>query len=290
VQVVQGKFITNCHTLRNANQISIIYPDGQMSATLARADYFHDVCLLDASVLNKNLPKLAPSEGLSVGQPVIAIGYGPSFSLSITSGTITALSRYDDAYVLRTSAQFPRGASGGGLFDEEGRLVGILTFSAPRSDELNYAVPVDWAGHLLGDSVADDVPPASQAFWEDSSPHQPAFLRATRMEFEGAWHELEALATDWVLAQGDEAEAWIALGRARMETAQRAASVAAFERAVSLQPHHREAWYWLALAYHALGMGVEFTDAASRLTQLDAALGSALQTAVGASLVEEASR
>jgi hypothetical protein len=191
--------------------------ENQLEAALERADIAHDLCLLSAPSVSGRSPPRILSAQLSVGQPVVAIGYGTGFKLSVTHGNFTALYRFDDALVLRSSAWFPRGASGGGLFDEDGRLVGVLTFRASISNELNYAVPIEWVdGILAGDIRAGNSEPETSPFWDDNSPQQPAFLRAAWIEYQGAWQELLVVATDWVILQEDEAEAWLALGRAHL--------------------------------------------------------------------------
>jgi hypothetical protein len=279
VQIGPGKLITNCHTVRDATRIFILHSDGQLEAQLDKTDFAHDLCLLNAPAFNGRSPKRVPSAQLSVGQSVVAIGYGPDFRLSVAHGNITALYRFDGASVLRTTAWFPRGASGGGLYDEDGRLVGVLTFRARVSDELNYAVPVEWVDRILaGDLRANDASPEAIAFWDDSSPQQPPFLRAAWMEYQGTWQELRVLATDWVILQEDDVEAWIALGRARVGLRNYKEAIVAFRRAVQLQPNSGVAWYWLAIAYHSIDFTAQLAQASTRLKELDGALAERLST------------
>ena len=40
------------------------------------------------------------------------------------------------------------GSSGEGLFDSQGRLVGVTTWKIREGENLNFAVPVDWALEL----------------------------------------------------------------------------------------------------------------------------------------------
>jgi TonB family protein len=50
--------------------------------------------------------------------------------------------------VIQTTAAISPGSSGGGLFDEEGRLIGITTFTLRESQNLNFAHPADWIQEL----------------------------------------------------------------------------------------------------------------------------------------------
>jgi serine protease Do len=201
--------------------------------------------------------------------------------LSVARGSITALYPYDGGSVLRTSAWFPRGASGGGLFDEEGRLLGILSFRGGAGDELNYVLPNEWIERILVEAPSNPASSSSTIpFWDDDAPQQPMFLRAAAMEDQGQWRELQVLATDWLLSSEDDGEAWIALGRANFALGENRGAAVALRRAVALQPHNSQAWYWLAIAYSAIGYDQQFADATARLGELDTALSTRLRSAV----------
>ena len=64
---------------------------------------------------------------LKVGDTVFAIGFNAGDSLSFQRGQVAELYEHDGAMVIRTTAAFTHGASGGGLFDQDGKLV-ELTF------------------------------------------------------------------------------------------------------------------------------------------------------------------
>jgi len=282
VLIAPGKLITNCHTVRDAKHIAIIYPEGEIPVSLDQADFFHDLCVLGTRAFNGRPVTRVPSAELAVGQPVVAVGYTPGFRLSVARGSITALYPYDSGFVLRTSAWFPRGASGGGLFDEEGRLLGILSFRGGSGDELNYVLPNEWIDRILVEGPSNPASSSrSIAFWDDDAPQQPTFLRAASMEQQGAWRELHVLATDWLLSSEDDVEAWIALGRASAALGENKGAAVALRRAVALQPNNRQAWYWLATAYHSIGYDRQSADAAARLGELDTALATRLRSSVG---------
>jgi serine protease Do len=267
--VAPGKLITSCHAIRGAVELLLLHPEGQLRARSAQGDMRHDLCLLTVAELRAPGAERVPSAKLTVGQTVFALGYGMSYRLSVTEGRVTALYRLDNAYVVRTSAAFPRGASGGGLFDQEGRLIGILTFRASIDDQLNYAVPIEWLERLLeGESTQQTHPTASIAFWEDDAPDQPAFLRAAWLEYARDWRQLKLVAVDWALREPDNAEAWLAMGRANVGLDQYREAVLALRSATMLEPDSPRAWYWLAVAYRWIGLDHQFADAKMRLAQL----------------------
>ena len=70
---------------------------------------------------------------------------------------MTALYPYRNGRVIQTTAAFRQGASGGGLFDRHGNLVGITTFFKRNGAESSFfAIPVEWVDSLT--ATADSQP------------------------------------------------------------------------------------------------------------------------------------
>ena len=54
----------------------------------------------------------------------------------------------ENASLIQTNAAISPGSSGGGLFDSEGRLIGLTTWKIREGENLNFAIPVDWVLEL----------------------------------------------------------------------------------------------------------------------------------------------
>ena len=52
--------------------------------------------------------------------------------------------------MIQTSAAISPGSSGGGLFDERGRLIGITSFKIRGGENLNFALPINYVRGMLG--------------------------------------------------------------------------------------------------------------------------------------------
>jgi hypothetical protein len=85
-----------------------------------------------------------------VGEKVFAIGNPRALEVTLSEGLISGLRGEwaDGSHVVQTTAPISPGSSGGGLFDAEGRLVGITTFQRRDSQNLNFALPSDWIGQV----------------------------------------------------------------------------------------------------------------------------------------------
>jgi hypothetical protein len=153
VVVAAGRVVTNCHVLRGAASITLRQERKELEAKLEFPDAARDLCQLKADGLP--LPavpiQIAPTSVLRVGQKVYAIGAPRGLEQSLSDGLVSAL-RHDSAgeiEFIQMSAPISPGSSGGGLFDEQGRLIGITTAGmSGAAQNLNFARPAQWIGEI----------------------------------------------------------------------------------------------------------------------------------------------
>ncbi len=179
VLVAPGRAVTNCHVVRESSQI--VFGRGAVGAhgeTMAH-DTARDLCVVNVSLAQGNISPIRSSATLRVGETVYAVGFSGGFRASISEGQVVALHPYAGSQVIQISAPFGRGASGGGLFDESGDLVGILTFYRPGQDgDLFFALPVDWIEEVARTGFEPFAPlQGGSPFWAASEDALPAFLK-----------------------------------------------------------------------------------------------------------------
>ena len=136
--------VTNCHVLRKGKRVEVTHAKVVSTATLELWDTARDLCQLRAPGLNAPAVTLA-ADPVVVGQNVYALGAPAGLELTLSAGLISALRRDDSDRLtaIQTSAAISPGSSGGGLFDDQGRLIGITTaFVGGNAQNLNMALPV----------------------------------------------------------------------------------------------------------------------------------------------------
>src|SRR5262249_49670558 len=103
-----------------------------------------------AASFTRPLHGIAATDDLQVGQRVYAIGAPQELELTLSDGLISGLRQTEGGSIqlIQTSAPISPGSSGGGLFDQDGRLVGITTFFVEEGQNLNFALPAAWVLEL----------------------------------------------------------------------------------------------------------------------------------------------
>lgn len=163
VVVGVGQVVTNYHVINGATSIEVRQGERRWTATAEAIDPKRDLAILAMKSFDLPRVTLRASSALVVGERVYAVGAPRGLELTLSDGLISALRRDrpdkpekndkadknapappDGPPLIQTTVPISPGSSGGGLFDAQGRLVGITTFSARGSQNLNFAHPTEW--------------------------------------------------------------------------------------------------------------------------------------------------
>lgn len=287
VAIAPGRVVTNCHVTRDARLITLVKGSSRWPAIAQSADLEHDLCVLEAPTLEATPVRMGSARDLRIGQRVGAMGFTGGMEMAFRDGMVGALHRLDGSMVVQSTTAFTSGASGGALFDHEGRLVGILTFRLPGPQGYYFSAPVDWvAARVTAVAGFVGIAPlaATRSFWQRPPPDLPYFMRAALLEAGDQWPELLKLADAWAVAEDDSPEPWLARGKAYLRLDRREAAVEAFSRATVVEPASGEAWFNLGVTYFRLGEATELQRAHATLSQLNPDLAEDLAVISGLSL------
>jgi len=213
VVVAPNEVITNCHILRTTKEPWIARGQDSYPITTVRADTWNDLCLVTADNLPFKPVKMGKSSTLKRGQEVAGIGHSSGSPAPLTStGNVHGLYAGNPGNIIRTNAKFLLGASGSGLFDLEGNLVGINTFkTAGRGGSIHFALPVEWIDTMRSLPYIKALPLSGKALWEEDEDKKPFYMQAAVPESRYDWPALEQVAKRWTDAEPNSPEAWLAL-------------------------------------------------------------------------------
>jgi S1-C subfamily serine protease len=112
-----------------------------MAGSLISFDEKLDVALLSIKLLSPLKPvRMPPAEARPVpGEPVFSIGCNHGESPTVVFGKVNAVNKYLGPENITASGRPVDGRSGGGLFDQNGQLIGVCNAADPELDEGLYA-------------------------------------------------------------------------------------------------------------------------------------------------------
>jgi serine protease Do len=161
VVIGAGTLITNCHVLAKAKSFAVKRNNSAATATfmatLQHADVERDLCQIQVGNFTAPAVELEAGSRLRIGQKVYAIGHPSGFQATLSDGLISGLRHAADEKTIelvQTTAPLSPGSSGGGLFNAQGRLVGIVAHAGKDSPGVNAAIPADWISEVPGRSDA----------------------------------------------------------------------------------------------------------------------------------------
>lgn len=213
VVVAENKVITNCHIFRSTKQPWLSRGEDTYSINSIQADRWHDLCLVSASNLPFKPAPLGKGSDIKRGQEVLAIGHSNGVPSPITSaGNVKSTYEFEGGKVIRSSAKFMMGASGSGIFDLEGNLLGINTFKTPGRPAYFYSLPIEWLADLEKLPVETKFPITGKAFWEEEDAKKPFFMQTAIPELDKDWQKLAQVAEKWLEIDPKNTDAWYELG------------------------------------------------------------------------------
>jgi S1-C subfamily serine protease len=161
-----GLILTNNHVVSGTQQLTVTLAGDkkQYKAMVLGTDPRNDLALVKIQA-GHPLPflKLGDSDGLQVGQKVLAIGNPFGFGGTLTTGIVSSLGRtlqpqeghrLED--MIQTDAAINPGNSGGPLLDSHGAVIGINTaiYGPQGNIGIGFALPINRAKAMLDEFQA----------------------------------------------------------------------------------------------------------------------------------------
>ncbi|WP_419863024.1 S1C family serine protease [Candidatus Poriferisodalis sp.] len=155
-----GHIVTNEHVVRDAELVQVRLFGGELlPAEVVASDPTRDLAVLKIDRAGLQAVRLGSSEGVEVGDEVIAIGnaFGIDGEPTVTAGIVSGLNRHIDfpdrrrlVRLIQTDAAINPGNSGGPLVNAAGEVIGVNTaIRSGFAEGIGYAISIDHARPII---------------------------------------------------------------------------------------------------------------------------------------------
>lgn len=152
-----GKIITAFHVIENFENLTVRLANGETydSKIVLGFDKKKDIAIIKIAGFDLPFLELGNSNKIAQGEPVVLLGNPEGLQGSITAGIISAVRDSPDGAfkVIQTDAAASPGNSGGPLLNSSGQVIGILDYKMEGAENLNFAIPINYARGILKDAV-----------------------------------------------------------------------------------------------------------------------------------------
>jgi S1-C subfamily serine protease len=138
-----GVMITTCHGIPAGVQLVASIGTQTHSASLAVTDEVLDLCKLNVPGFDGK-PLAIAAEEPKVADKVYALGANAAGDFALTEGIVKHIMKTPSGNVIEISVPIAPTASGGALFDNHGKLIGIGTTPHTYAAGANIALPASW--------------------------------------------------------------------------------------------------------------------------------------------------
>jgi Trypsin-like peptidase domain/TPR repeat len=311
-----GTLITNYHVIEGATAIEARLPSGAFYKlkTILGARKDGDIAILKFDAEDTPAVRgLGDSDTIAAGQKVVAIGSPLGLAGTVSDGIVSnPRLTVGTLRFIQFTAPISPGSSGGGLFDTDGKVVGLTTSSAniPAGEQegtaqnLNLAVPINLVKDALTgkDITFTEQSPQYYLYLGDQASDRQAwgealenYRKAANLDdryaaayegLGGAYYELGKydLEVENYLkatrADPSNPDYYYYLATAYEDTADYDDALAAYQKTLELKPDNKDALHDLGILYLALGEEAKASALVPHLMSPDQGLGKKLKLLV----------
>ncbi len=154
-----GYAVTNSHVVHDQHSLDAVTSEGdRITARIIGDDPSTDLALIRLASRELPYTELGDSDGLRVGQLIIAMGNPLGLHATVSTGVVSALGRSMRSRdgrlienIVQHAAPINPGNSGGPLVDSRGQVVGVNTAIIAFAQGIGFAVPSNTAEWVIGE-------------------------------------------------------------------------------------------------------------------------------------------
>jgi hypothetical protein len=174
-----GTILTNYHVIRDARSARVKLASGDIyeEVEVLAGDQRRDIAVIRIPGYNLPFLPMGDSDSVRVGAAVVLIGSPLGLENTVSTGVVSGRRQEPEGFqLLQISAPASRGSSGGAVLGARGQVVGIAASMISGGQNLNFAVPINYArgliSHLSDEPMSVLRPPPATP--DDTASRTPA--------------------------------------------------------------------------------------------------------------------
>ena len=255
-----GIIVTNFHVIEGSKDLSAeAYTGGKFPITSVLAtDKKRDIAVLKIDARNLVPLKLADSDKVISGMSVVVIGNPIGLEQTITEGIVSAIrTDKDHGNVIQISAAISHGSSGSPVFNKEGEVIGMATFTFEGGESLNFAIASKGISDVFSEALkaaSNTVPQGDNGIYtpnqlikgskdEDiAAANDPRFKKYKDLEQSKSYFEMLPIANSLAKDYQHSALVQRLLSDSYYYTGDSDAALTAAKSAIDLDPTNARSW------------------------------------------------
>lgn len=147
-----GLILTNSHVVRDARSARVKLASGDVydRVSILAEDDRRDIAVLQIAGFDLPTLPMGNSDSVRIGSPVVLIGSPLGLENTVSTGIVSGRRQEPEGFqLIQITAPASQGSSGGAVLSGDGKVIGIAVSQLRSGQNLNFAVPINYARGLL---------------------------------------------------------------------------------------------------------------------------------------------
>jgi len=270
-----GAIITNYHVISGAEDIQVKAGKEVLPVEgIIYIDKENDLVILKAKAKALPAVRLGDIAKVSVGEKVYVIGSPQGLENTISDGILSGIREVDPKRkIIQITAPVSEGSSGGPVFNDNGEVIGVVTFLIKESQNLNFAMPINVLKSRIADKKVTSFQKAQIGEYQKTADYW--YNLGCFYGESGLYNKAIEAYKQAIRIMPDLAEAHSNLGVTYGKLGRYAEAIEAYKQAIRINPDYAKAHSNLGLAYAKLGRDSEAIEAYKQAIRINPDLADA---------------
>jgi S1-C subfamily serine protease len=155
-----GLLVTNFHVVEGTDLVGVKIPTSNevfWAKTATGFDLDNDLIVLKVETTTRKPVSIGDSDQAKVGEQIVVVGNPEGLEQTVSNGLLSGIRELDGRRLFQISAPISEGSSGSPVFNARGEVIGVVVSTLESGQNLNFAVPVNYAKPLLSRTTEKQI-------------------------------------------------------------------------------------------------------------------------------------